>query len=126
MDRPDSRSEQRPGLRLDDRDEGTECDAGSGLRLRRNVLRRPDLEAGQLRIHTAFLGKGLADPPPGLFAAFIAHSAAGVLDPTAAASSLPAQDPVVMTYRFAFAIWILGCFMLGGTANVFAMPSPIE
>jgi hypothetical protein len=31
-----------------------------------------------------------------------------------------------MTYRFAFAIWILGCFMLGGTANVFAMPSPIE
>ena len=30
------------------------------------------------------------------------------------------------TYRFAFAIWILGCFMLGGTANVFAMPSPIE
>jgi len=73
------------------------------------------------------LGKGLADPPPGLFAAFIPHSAAGVLDPTAAAAgSLPAQDPVVMTYRFAFAIWILGCLMLGGTANVFAMPSPIE
>ena len=31
-----------------------------------------------------------------------------------------------MTYRLRFAIWLLGCVMLGGTANVFAMPSPIE
>src|ERR1700681_4403435 len=49
MDGADSRSEQRPGLRLHDGDEGTECDAGSGLRLRRNVLRRSNLEAGQLK-----------------------------------------------------------------------------
>jgi hypothetical protein len=41
-------------------------------------------------------------------------------------SSLPAQDPVVMTHRLPFAIWLLGCLMLAGTANVFAMPSPIE
>jgi hypothetical protein len=32
----------------------------------------------------------------------------------------------VLTYRLPFAIWLLGCVMLGGTANVFAMPSPIE
>ena len=31
-----------------------------------------------------------------------------------------------MTYRLPLAIWLLGCVMLGGTANVFAMPSPIE
>ena len=31
-----------------------------------------------------------------------------------------------MTYRLRFATWLLGCVMLGGTANVFAMPSPIE
>ena len=31
-----------------------------------------------------------------------------------------------MTYRLPFATWLLGCVMLGGTANVFAMPSPIE
>ena len=31
-----------------------------------------------------------------------------------------------MTYRLPFAIWLLGCVMLGGTANVIAMPSPIE
>ena len=31
-----------------------------------------------------------------------------------------------MTYRFAFPIWLLGCLLLAGTANVFAMPSPIE
>jgi hypothetical protein len=31
-----------------------------------------------------------------------------------------------MTYRLPFAIWLLGCVMLGGTANVFAMPSPVE
>ncbi len=30
------------------------------------------------------------------------------------------------THRLAFAIWLLGCLMLAGTANVFAMPSPIE
>ena len=35
-------------LRLHDRDEGTERAAGPGLRLRRHVLRRPDLEAGEL------------------------------------------------------------------------------
>jgi hypothetical protein len=41
-------------------------------------------------------------------------------------SSLPAQDPVVMMHRLPFAIWLLGCLMLAGTANGFAMPSPIE
>ena len=30
------------------------------------------------------------------------------------------------THRLPFAIWLLGCLMLAGTANVFAMPSPIE
>ncbi len=48
MDRPHSRSRQRPQLRLDDRDEGHQYAPGPGLRLRRHVLRRPDLEAGQL------------------------------------------------------------------------------
>ena len=41
----DSRSRQRPQLQLDDRDEGHQHAQGSGLRLRRHVLRRPDLEA---------------------------------------------------------------------------------
>jgi hypothetical protein len=59
-------------------------------------------------------------------ASFIRHSAAEVLDRTATASSLPAQDPFVTTHRLPFAIWLLGCLMLAGTANVFAMPSPIE
>jgi FecR protein len=31
-----------------------------------------------------------------------------------------------MTHRLPFAIWLLGCLMLGGTTNVFAMRSPIE
>ena len=29
-------------------------------------------------------------------------------------------------HRFSFAVWLLAGFMLAGTANVFAMPSPIE
>jgi FecR protein len=32
----------------------------------------------------------------------------------------------VTTHRLPFATWLLGCLMLAGTANVFAMPSPIE
>ena len=48
VDRPDPRSRQRPQLRLDDRDEGHQRAAGPGLRLRRHVLRRPDLEAREL------------------------------------------------------------------------------
>ena len=48
MDRTDSRSRQRQDLRLQHDHEGAEHPAGSGLRLRRNVLRRPDLDAGQL------------------------------------------------------------------------------
>jgi hypothetical protein len=32
----------------------------------------------------------------------------------------------VTRHRVSFAVWLLGCFMLAGTANVFAMPSPIE
>jgi FecR-like protein len=31
-----------------------------------------------------------------------------------------------MTHRLAFAIWLLGCLMLAGMSNGFAMPSPIE
>ena len=48
MDRPDSRPRQRPQLQLDDRDEGQQRAARSGLRLRRHILRRPDLEAREL------------------------------------------------------------------------------
>ncbi len=48
MGRPDPRPEQRQELRLHDRDEGTKPHARSGLRLRRTVLRRPNLETGQL------------------------------------------------------------------------------
>ena len=46
--RPDPGSRQRPQIRLDDRDEGQRLAPGSGLRLRRHVLRRPDLEAREL------------------------------------------------------------------------------
>jgi hypothetical protein len=31
-----------------------------------------------------------------------------------------------MTHRLPLAIWLLGCFMLAGTANGFAVPSPID
>jgi hypothetical protein len=41
-------------------------------------------------------------------------------------NSLPAQDSPVTRHRFSFAVWLLAGFMLAGTANVFAMPSPIE
>src|SRR6266851_1052217 len=41
-------------------------------------------------------------------------------------NSLPAQDSLVTRHRFSFAVWLLAGFMLAGTANVFAMPSPIE
>jgi hypothetical protein len=33
--------------------------------------------------------------------------------------------PIVTTHRLPFAVWLLGCLILAGTANVFAMPSPI-
>src|SRR6202040_3197887 len=45
---------------------------------------------------------------------------------TATATSVPPQAPVVTTYRLPFAIWLLGCLMLAGSANAFAMPSPID
>jgi FecR protein len=31
-----------------------------------------------------------------------------------------------MRHRVSFAVWLLGCFMLAGTANLFAMSSPVE
>jgi hypothetical protein len=37
-----------------------------------------------------------------------------------------AQDSAVTPYRVSFAVGLLGCFMLAGSANVSAMPSPIE
>ena len=48
VDRPDPRSRQRPQLRLDDCAEEHRFAQGPGLRLRRHVLRRPDLEAREL------------------------------------------------------------------------------
>ena len=48
VDRPHPRSRQRPQLQLDDRAEGHQYPQGPGLRLRRHVLRRPDLEAREL------------------------------------------------------------------------------
>ena len=48
MERPDTRSEQRQHLRFHDRAERHRHLARSGLRLWRRVLRRPDLDAGQL------------------------------------------------------------------------------
>jgi hypothetical protein len=34
-----------------------------------------------------------------------------------------AQDFIVTRHRFSLAVWLAGCFLLAGTANVFAMPS---
>src|SRR6185503_1189194 len=48
VDRPDPRSRERPQLRLDDCAEEHRYAQGPGLRLRRHVLRRPDLEAREL------------------------------------------------------------------------------
>src|SRR5690348_4223598 len=48
MGRPHPRSGLRQQLRLHDRDEGSEQPESPGLRLRRPVLRRPDLEAHQI------------------------------------------------------------------------------
>ena len=48
MERPDTRSEQRQHLRFHDRAERLRHLARPGLRLWRRVLRRPDLDAGQL------------------------------------------------------------------------------
>jgi FecR protein len=31
-----------------------------------------------------------------------------------------------MPYRVSLAVWLMGCFMLAGTANLFAMSSPVE
>jgi len=49
MERPDSRSEHRQHLRFDDRVEGLRDVARAGLRLRRHVLRRTDLDARELK-----------------------------------------------------------------------------
>ena len=67
VDRPDPRSRQRPQLRLDDRDEGQQYAARAGLRLRRHVLRRPDLEAREL-IHLSKSIKGPVARHRALFA----------------------------------------------------------
>jgi FecR protein len=37
-----------------------------------------------------------------------------------------ARDFIVMRHQLSLAIWSLGCLMLAGTANVRAMPSPLE
>ena len=50
MERQDLRSRLRPQLRLDHRDEGNQLAPRAGLRLRRHVLRRPDLEARELTV----------------------------------------------------------------------------
>jgi hypothetical protein len=55
------------------------------------------------------------------------HSAGWALNRISASpNSLPAQDSLVTRHRFSFAAWLLAGFTLAGTANVFAMPSPIE
>src|ERR1700716_3277495 len=126
MDRSDSRSGQRQKLRLDDRDEGTEFPAGSGLRLRRNVLRRPDLEARQLKEAPTTFSERPCMFPAGPFT-FIRHSAGGVLNRKSAIADFnPIQDSSVIRRRFSFAAWLLACFILGGAPNAFAIPSPVE
>jgi FecR protein len=58
---------------------------------------------------------------------FMRHSAGWAPNRISASpNSLPAQDSLVTRHRFSFAVWLLAGFMLAGTANVFAMPSPIE
>jgi hypothetical protein len=58
---------------------------------------------------------------------FMQHSAGWAPNRISASpNSLPAQDSLVTRHRFSFAVWLLAGFMLAGTANVFAMPSPIE
>src|SRR3979411_3171934 len=52
MERADSRPEHRQPLRFDDRAERLGHAARSGLRLWRHVLRRPDLEPGELTATT--------------------------------------------------------------------------
>src|SRR3981081_21101 len=52
MERADSRPEHRQHLRFDDRAERLGHAARSGLRLWRHVLRRPDLEPGELTATT--------------------------------------------------------------------------
>jgi hypothetical protein len=42
------------------------------------------------------------------------------------ANSILARDPIVPRHQLSLAIWFLGCLMLAGTANVGAMPSPLE
>jgi len=81
--------------RFDDRDEGSECDAGPGLRLWRAVLRRSDLEPRQLatRPHPvnrpSRVSRGGLNP-----STFIWHSAGKALNrETAAASSIAALIP---------------------------------
>ncbi len=54
MVRAHPRSQQRLDLQLDDRTEGHRPPAGAGLRLRRHVLRRPDLDARELSSRAAF------------------------------------------------------------------------
>ena len=66
VDRPHPRSRQRSQLQLDDCDERTECHARSGLRLRRHVLRRSDLETRQLTISLGCNARRSCGSPQGL------------------------------------------------------------
>ena len=54
MVRPHPRSQHRIDLRFDDRHERHRPPARAGLRVRRHVLRRPDLDAGKLSRHSQF------------------------------------------------------------------------
>jgi hypothetical protein len=62
-----------------------------------------------------------------LRSAFIRHSGGRALNrKTCQRSSHPAQDFPVTRHRFSCAVWLACCFVAACTANVFAMPSPLE
>src|ERR1700744_4431211 len=62
MEWPHPRSQYRQHLRFYHRHEGSGYAARAGLRLRRHVLRRPDLEPGQLTDHPTWLTRPKAPP----------------------------------------------------------------
>src|ERR1700722_20250064 len=56
--------------------------------------------------------------------AFIRHSAVKALNRISSVALL-ARDSIVIRHRPSFALWLL-CFLLAGTTNVLAIPSPVE
>ena len=95
MVRPHPRSQHRLDLRFHDRAEGHRPPARAGLRLRRHVLRRPDLDARELSSLRLFVPRqGARDPGPFAFARDVSCGVRHLTEPLARVTALTSRGSV--------------------------------